>query len=126
MPATRRCPSPSCGSSDVIVGRAVWTGWRECACRRCWTEWREPCERGIAAYARAKGERNADDIASAVAAAGPGGVGIGEVAQGLMFQARTVRRHARHLADAGRIEMTRDGRGPWTLRAVAAAREATS
>lgn len=124
MADARRCPSPKCGSADVIVGRPVWTGWRECACRRCWTEWREPCERGIAAWARAKGERNADDIASAVAAAGPGGVGIGEVAQGLMFQARTVRRHARRLADAGRIEMVRAGRGPWTLRPVHAAREA--
>lgn len=124
MPDDRRCPSPSCGSTDVIVGRPVWTGWRECACRICWTEWREPCERGIVAYARAKGERNADYIAAAVSDAGPGGVGIGEVARNLQFQARTVRRHARRLSEDGRIEMRRDGHGPWTLRPVVAAREA--
>jgi hypothetical protein len=123
MPDARRCPSPSCGSSDIIVGRPVWTGWRECACRACWTEWRESCERGIVAFARARGERNSERIADAVADAGPAGVRLGVVAQDLFFQRRTVRRHARRLADAGRIVIDSDGRGAWTLRPAAAAME---
>jgi len=126
MPAARRCPSPSCGSPDVIVGRPVWTGWRECACRVCWTEWKETCERGIAAYQRAVGERNADRILEAVTEAGPAGVRLGGLAQDLFFQRRTVRRHARRLADAGRIVIEGDGRGAWTLRPIHVAREATS
>jgi len=123
MSDARRCPSPSCGSIDVIVGRAVWNGYRECCCRVCWTEWREPCERGIVAYAKARGARNADRIAEAVVEAGPAGVRLGDLAQDLFFQRRTVRRHARRLADAGRIVIESDGRGAWMLRAVQAARE---
>ena len=119
--AVRSCPSPGCGSTDVLVGRPVWGGWRECACRSCWTSWREPCERGIVAYQRAVAVRNAASIAEAVAEAGPGGVPLAAVARALMFQTRTVRRHARRLADDGHLAMTRDGRGPWTLRTVAAA-----
>jgi hypothetical protein len=126
MPAARRCPSPSCGSPDVIVGRPVWTGWRECACRVCWTEWREPCERGIVAYAKARGARNAERVAEAVAEAGPGGVLLCDLAQDLFFQRRTVRRHARRLAAVGRIVIESDGRGAWMLRPVAAAKEASS
>ena len=125
--APRACPSPGCGSTDVLVGRPVWGGWRECACRRCWTSWREPCERGIVAYQRAVAARNAASILEAVEDAGAGGVPLAAVAQQLLFQTRTVRRHARRLADEGRIVMLRDGRGPWTLRAVAtAAKEAAT
>ena len=125
MSDARRCQSPSCGSIDVIVGRAVWNGYRECCCRVCWTEWKEECEFGIAEFARACGARNAERIAEAVVEAGSAGVRLGDLAQGLFFQRRTVRRHARRLADAGRIVIESDGRGAWMLRPVAVAMEAT-
>ncbi len=115
MADARRCPSPSCGSADVIVGRAVWTGWLECCCRRCWTTWRESCERGIAALSRAKGEKTAVGIVRLVEGSVEG-ILIRELASFLSLGRRTIRRHAKRLAQEGRVEIVRDGLGPMLLK----------